>query len=71
LDPFDVESFVSNKLLGFGDVRRLMGAMKSAPGVPKSQEELMKKMSKGEFALRDMCSHFQSVMNMVGLMKKR
>lgn len=67
LDPFNAESFVS-KLLGFGDVRGLMDAMKSA-GDPKSQEELMEKMSKGEFTLRDMYSQFQRVMNMGPLNK--
>jgi signal recognition particle subunit SRP54 len=67
LDSFNAESFVS-KLLGFGDVRGLMDAMKSA-GDPKSQEELMEKMSKGEFTLRDMYSQFQRVMNMGPLNK--
>jgi len=62
LDPFNAESFVS-KLLGFGDVRGLMEAMKSASD-PKSQEEFMEKMSKGRFTLRDMYSQFQRVLNM-------
>jgi signal recognition particle subunit SRP54 len=67
LDPFNAQSFVS-KLLGFGDVRGLMEAMKG--GVDgKSQEELMEKMSKGEFTLRDMYSQFQRVMNMGPLNK--
>ena len=30
----------------------------------KSQKELMEKMSKGEFTLRDMYNQFQKVMNM-------
>jgi signal recognition particle subunit SRP54 len=67
LDPFNAQSFVS-KLLGFGDVRGLMEAMKST-GDAKSQEELMEKMSKGEFTLRDMYSQFQRVMNMGPLNK--
>ena len=62
LDPFNAESFVS-KLLGFGDVRGLMEAMKG-PDDGKTQEELMEKMSKGEFTLRDMYKQFQRVMNM-------
>lgn len=62
LDPFNAESFVS-KLLGFGDVRGLMEAMKSA-GDPKSQEEFMEKVSRGQFTLRDMYSQFQRVLNM-------
>jgi signal recognition particle subunit SRP54 len=67
LDPFNAQSFVS-KLLGFGDVRGLMEAMKSADD-GKSQEELMEKMSKGVFTLRDMYSQFQRVMNMGPLNK--
>ena len=62
LDPFNAESFVS-KLLGFGDVRGLMEAMKSASD-PKSQEEFMEKVSRGQFTLRDMYSQFQRVLNM-------
>jgi signal recognition particle subunit SRP54 len=62
LDPFNAQSFVS-KLLGFGDVHGLMDAMKGVTD-KKSQEELMEKMSKGEFTLRDMYSQFQKVMNM-------
>ena len=62
LDPFNAESFVS-KLLGFGDVRGLMEAMKAAND-PKSQEEFMEKVSRGQFTLRDMYSQFQRVLNM-------
>jgi len=68
LDPFNAQSFVS-KLLGFGDVRGLMEAMKGADD-GKSQEELMEKVSKGEaFTLRDMYKQFQKVMNMGPLNK--
>jgi signal recognition particle subunit SRP54 len=62
LDPFNAQSFVS-KLLGFGDVRGLMEAMKGTTDA-KTQEEMMEKFSKGEFTLRDMYSQFQRVMNM-------
>lgn len=62
LDPFNAQSFVS-KLLGFGDVRGLMEAMKGAGPDDKTQDELMEKMSKGEFTLRDMYKQFQRVMN--------
>jgi signal recognition particle subunit SRP54 len=62
LDSFDAKSFVS-KLLGFGDVKGLMDAMKSGSD-GKSQEEFMEKMSKGEFSLRDMYKQFEKVMNM-------
>ena len=50
LDPFNAQSFVS-KLLGFGDVRGLMEAMKGVTD-SKQQEEMVEKMSKGEFTLR-------------------
>ena len=62
LDPFNAQSFVS-KLLGFGDVRGLMEAMKSVSD-EKSQEEFMAKMSRGEFTLRDMYQQFSKVMNL-------
>jgi len=67
LEPFNAQSFVS-KLLGFGDVRGLMEAMNGGPD-GESQEELMEKMSKGEFTLRDMYSQFQRVLNMGPLNK--
>jgi len=60
LDAFNAKSFVS-KLLGFGDVRGLMEEMKSIND-GQNQEELMEKMSKGVFTLRDMYKQFQSVM---------
>ena len=65
LEPFNAQSFVS-KLLGFGDVRGLMEAMN---GSPDDKDELMEKMSKGEFTLRDMYKQFQRVMNMGPLNK--
>lgn len=61
LDPFVAESFIS-KLLGFGDLRGLMEAMNGGDG--KQQEELMEKMSKGEFTLRDMYNQFEKILNM-------
>ena len=48
LEPFHAQSFVS-KLLGYGDPKGLAEAMKGV-----SDKELMEKMSKGEFTLRDM-----------------
>jgi signal recognition particle subunit SRP54 len=63
LDPFNARSFVS-KLLGFGDVRGLMEEMKSIQGDGKGQEEMMEKMSRGVFTLRDMYKQFQSVMKL-------
>ena len=64
LDPFNAKSFVS-KLLGFGDVRGLMEEMKSiTDGSTTNQEEMMEKMSRGVFTLRDMYKQFQSVMKL-------
>ena len=64
LDAFNAKSFVS-KLLGFGDVRGLMEEMKSIQGSDgTSQEEMMAKMAKGVFTLRDMYKQFQSVMKL-------
>ena len=63
LDPFNARSFVS-KLLGFGDVRGLMEEMKSIQGDGKGQEEMMEKMARGVFTLRDMYKQFQSVMKL-------
>jgi signal recognition particle subunit SRP54 len=64
LDPFNAKSFVS-KLLGFGDVRGLMEEMKSiTDGSTTNQEEMMEKMSRGVFTLRDMYNQFQSVMKL-------
>lgn len=70
LDPFNAQSFVS-KLLGFGDVQGLVEAMKGMDDHDggKAQNELMEKMSKGEFTLRDMYNQFQKVMNMGPLNK--
>ncbi|KAL7570136.1 hypothetical protein ACA910_019977 [Epithemia clementina (nom. ined.)] len=62
LDPFNAQSFVS-KLLGFGDVRGLMEAMKEVTD-SKQQEELVEKMAKGEFTLRMMYTQFEKVMSM-------
>ena len=59
-EPFHAESFVG-KLMGFGDLRGLVEAMK---GDGKQQEELMEKMSKGQFTLRDMYNQFEKILNM-------
>lgn len=62
LETFNAKSFVS-KLLGFGDIGGLMEEMKSIND-GQDQEELMAKMSKGQFTLRDMYKQFQSVMKL-------
>ena len=61
-DPFNAKSFVS-KLLGYGDVRGLVEEMKSIQG-DQTREELIEKMSRGVFTLRDMYKQFQSVMKL-------
>lgn len=51
LDVFQADRFVS-KLLGFGDLKGLMEAM-------KGDSKTMERMSKGEFTLRDMYNQFE------------
>eukprot|EP00523_Entomoneis_sp_CCMP467_P008812 CAMPEP_0168736368 /NCGR_PEP_ID=MMETSP0724-20121128/9825_1 /TAXON_ID=265536 /ORGANISM="Amphiprora sp., Strain CCMP467" /LENGTH=588 /DNA_ID=CAMNT_0008783565 /DNA_START=18 /DNA_END=1784 /DNA_ORIENTATION=+ len=68
LDPFNAQSFVS-KLLGFGDVRGLMEAMKGVGGDGKAQQELVERMAKGEFTLRMMYTQFEKVMSVGSLGK--
>jgi signal recognition particle subunit SRP54 len=66
MEPFHAESFVS-KLLGFGDLRGLMEAMKGGDDQDdkNKQEELMQKIiQKGQFTLRDMYNQFEKILNM-------
>lgn len=56
------------RLLGFGDVRGYLEEMKEVHG-GDGQKELMEKMSKGQFTLRDMYKQFQNNMR-VGPMNK-
>ena len=65
LDPFDAQGFVS-KLLGFGDVKGLMEHMAS---VNKSdgkltQKDLLDKMSKGVFTLRDVYKQLENILKL-------
>jgi len=66
LDPFNPQGFVS-KLLGMGDVKGLMEQFKSvhedASG-KSSQKELLEKMSKGVFTLRDMYKQFENMLKL-------
>lgn len=66
LEVFEADRFVS-KLLGFGDLKGLMEAMK--PADKKQQEQMMEKMAKGVFTLRDMYSQFEKILNMGPLNK--
>ena len=64
---FNAQSFVS-KLLGMGDARGFMEEMKDVKS-SADKDELLKKMSKGEFTLRDLYAQFQDQMT-VGTMGK-
>lgn len=80
IEPFKTESFIS-KLLGMGDIKGLMENIQDL-GLDNNKE-LMGKLEKGKFTLRDMYDQFQNVsklgplsqiMNMIpglgGLMNK-
>mmetsp|Transcript_50938 Transcript_50938/g.65231 ORF Transcript_50938/g.65231 Transcript_50938/m.65231 type:complete len:512 (+) Transcript_50938:56-1591(+) len=62
-EPFKASSFIS-KLLGMGDMRGLVETIKESMGDPKKQPEMMDRMSKGIFTLRDMYEQFQNVMKL-------
>ncbi len=64
---FNPQSFVS-KLLGMGDVQGFLEEMKDV-NKSENQEELMKKMSKGEFTLRDMYKQYQDQMKISPMSK--
>lgn len=67
LDPFNAQSFVS-RLLGMGDVRGLMQEMNTVLDKDK-QPEMIDKLNKGIFTLRDMYEQFQTVMKLGPLNK--
>ncbi|KAF0695176.1 Aste57867_13983 [Aphanomyces stellatus] len=66
-ESFNAQSFVS-RLLGMGDMKGLMEEVKSA-GILDNQEEMVAKLQKGVFTLRDMYTQFQTVMKMGPLSK--
>jgi signal recognition particle subunit SRP54 len=68
LETFHASSFV-NKLLGYGDMRGFMEEMKSMQDDGTSKEQMLEKMQKGEFTLRDMYSQFQKTMGMGSMSK--
>jgi signal recognition particle subunit SRP54 len=69
LDPFHAESFIS-QLLGFGNLRGLMEAMNTGVDDPKqNSKDMLEKMSKGEYTLRDMYQQFEKMLNMGPLNK--
>ena len=66
-EPFRASSFVS-RLLGMGDMRGLVETIKETVGDDK-QPELMGKLQKGIFTLRDMYDQFQNIMKLGPLNK--
>eukprot|EP00397_Hematodinium_sp_SG-2012_P013060 GEMP01013252.1.p1 GENE.GEMP01013252.1~~GEMP01013252.1.p1 ORF type:complete len:520 (+),score=99.06 GEMP01013252.1:83-1642(+) len=62
LERFNAESFVS-RLLGMGDLKGLFQTIADVVPLDK-QPELMNRIQKGQFSLRDMYEQFQSIQNM-------
>ncbi|CAE7866080.1 unnamed protein product, partial [Symbiodinium microadriaticum] len=60
--PFDAQSFVS-RLLGMGDLKGLFQTITEAMPLDK-QPELLNKISKGRFSLRDLYEQFQNLQKM-------
>jgi len=61
-NTFDPQSFVS-RLLGMGDLKGLFQSITEAMPLDK-QPELLKKISKGKFSLRDLYEQFQNLQKM-------
>lgn len=69
LEKFAPQPFIS-KMLGMGDMHGLMEhAQEMALANPQRQENMMKKLEKGEFTIRDMKDQFATVMGMGPLSK--
>merc|ERR1712050_510008 len=60
--PFDAQSFVS-RLLGMGDLKGLFQTISEAMPLDK-QPELLNKISKGKFSMRDLYEQFQNLQKM-------
>jgi signal recognition particle subunit SRP54 len=64
-EPFEANSFIK-RLLGLGDLSTLFKTVKEA--IPEGkQPQLVERIQKGEFSLKDMKDQFQSVLNMGSL----
>jgi signal recognition particle subunit SRP54 len=65
LEPFQAQGFVS-KLLGFGDVKGLLEQLASVNKADgkSTQKELMDKMSKGVFTLRDVYKQLEGILKL-------
>ena len=59
METFDSESFVS-KLLGMGDLKGLLRNINESIDVEK-QQEMIERMGKGKFSLRDMHEQFTTL----------
>ncbi|KAM0789151.1 hypothetical protein ACM66B_000003 [Microbotryomycetes sp. NB124-2] len=69
LEKFSPQPFIS-KMLGMGDMQGLLEqAQEAAMANPERQENLMKKLEKGEFTIRDLKDQLQTIMNMGPLSK--
>ena len=62
LQPFEAKAFIS-KMLGRGDIKGLVTEFKEK-GILDDQEEMMERLSKGHFTLRDMYEQFSSIMKL-------
>ncbi|CAM9619481.1 unnamed protein product, partial [Scytosiphon promiscuus] len=63
LEAFDAHSFVS-RLLGFGDMKGLMQQIQESQEGSGDPKEMMERMSKGKFTLRDLYKQLSSAMKM-------
>ena len=69
LEVFNADSFI-RQLLGLGNLRGLMEAMQTGDEDPKqSGKDMLEKMSKGEYTLKDMYQQFEKMLNMGPLNK--
>lgn len=61
IEKFEAESFV-NRLLGFGDLRKLFDTIKEI--VPEGQQEqFLEKLASGKFRLKDLQTQYNSILN--------
>lgn len=66
-EKFEAKPFVS-RLLGLGDISGLVSTIKEVIDIEK-QPQMMSRLSKGKFVLRDMYDQFQNVFKMGSLSK--
>eukprot|EP00752_Nemacystus_decipiens_P014241 g12667.t1 len=63
LEAFDAQSFVS-RLLGFGDMKGLMQQIQESQEGSGDPKEMMERMSKGQFTLRDLYKQLTSALKL-------